>query len=210
MVIKICGIREKEDIVSISKMKVDYVGFIFVPDSPRDASETLDLKLTNLFSQVMPPIKKVGVFVNADLNEIFDTIEFYHLDAVQLHGNESVENCTILSDNVEVIKTIKISNVGDFAQTEKYESHVSKFLFEAHGESDGGNGIKFDWSLLNVYKGETPFLLSGGIGPEDIGEILKITHPQFEGVDVNSKFEKYPGKKNSSALTTFVNAVKSK
>ncbi len=210
MLVKICGIRENEDLISISQMKVDYVGFIFVPTSPRDASGKLIPGLLELYSQSSPNMKKVGVFVDADINEIFDHIEKFHLNAVQLHGNESVDTCSVLSDEVEVIKAIKISSAEDFAAAEHYEGVVSKFLFEAAGPLNGGNGIQFDWSLLNSYEGSTPFLLSGGIGPEDAIKILEIAHPQFVGIDINSKFEEYPGKKNISSLTTFVNTFKPK
>ena len=210
MLVKICGIREPEDLISISTMNVDYVGFIFVPTSPRYACGKLLPELTALFSNSSPNMKKVGVFVNEDINVIFDTIEKFHLDAVQLHGNESFDTCSALAGEVEVIKVIKISSTEDFTQAEQYEGNVSKFLFEPSGELDGGNGIKFDWSFLNSYDGSTPFLLSGGIGPEDAIKIFEIAHPQFVGIDINSKFEEYPGKKNISSLTTFVNTFKPK
>jgi phosphoribosylanthranilate isomerase len=210
MIVKICGVRENEDLISISQMNPDYVGFIFVPTSPRDASGKLFPDLLELYSASAPNMKKVGVFVDEDINVIFDTIEKFHLNAVQLHGDESYDTCSILSDEVEIIKTIKISSAEDFAKTEHYDGVVSKFLFETAGPLEGGNGIKFDWSLLNSYEGSTPFLLSGGIGPEDAVRILEIAHPQFVGIDINSKFEEYPGKKNISSLTTFVNTFKPK
>lgn len=208
MIVKICGVRENEDLISISQMNPDYVGFIFVPVSPRDASGKILPDLLEVYSASAPNMKKTGVFVDEDINVIFDTIEKFHLNAVQLHGEESYDTCNILSDDVEVIKTIKISSAEDFSKTEQYEGVVSKFLFEAVGPLDGGNGIKFDWNLLNSYEGSTPFLVSGGIGPEDAVRILEIAHPQFAGIDINSKFEEYPGKKNISALTTFVNTFK--
>jgi len=208
MLIKVCGIRESEDLISVSKLGVDYVGLIFVPGSPRCASGSIDPMLTELLSRSVPALKKVGVFLDAEMEEILDTIERYHLDAVQLHGSEPPATCALLSQSVEVIKAFSIGEEFDFSITADYEGVCNFFLFDTAGPFAGGNGYAFDWSLLGEYNGETLFLLSGGIGPADTVKVLEIVHPQFAGIDVNSKFELYPGKKDISRLTTFVRAFK--
>lgn len=208
MIVKVCGIRENEDLISVSAMGVDYVGFVFVPTSPRDASGKLDAGLTALLSRSVPNLKKVGVFVDADIEEIFQLIEIYNLNAVQLHGNENPEMCEVLSEKVEVIKAFSVDEEFDFEKCAAYEGKCTYSLFDTKGENAGGNGFAFDWSLLNHYNGSTPFLLSGGIGPTDAIRILEFIHPQFAGIDINSKFEIYPGKKNISSLNSFVGAFK--
>lgn len=208
MIIKTCGLRENEDLISVSTMGIDYAGFIFVPTSPRDASATLDAGLTELLSRSVPGMKKTGVFVDADPDEIFDKIERFHLNAVQLHGNESPEFCEELMGKAEVIKSFSINEEFDFEKTSFYEGKCTYFLFDTAGPLAGGNGFSFDWTLLNNYNGNTPFLLSGGIGPTSAISLLEFSHPQFAGIDINSKFELYPGKKNIPSLSSFVHAFK--
>ncbi len=208
MIVKVCGICESEDLISVSKMPVDYVGFIFVPTSPRNASAKLDMQLTELISRSTPQLKKAGVFVDVTKEEIMEFVQAYHLDAVQLHGNETPELCEQLSEMTNVIKAFSIDEHFDFESTSDYEGKCNFFLFDTAGPQAGGNGFSFDWSLLNNYNGSTPFLLSGGIGPADAIKVFEVAHPQFAGIDINSKFEMYPGKKNISSLTTFINAFK--
>jgi phosphoribosylanthranilate isomerase len=208
MIIKTCGIRENEDLISISSMGIDYAGFIFVPVSPRDASATLDEGLTELLSRSVPGLKKTGVFCNAEPEEIFSKIERFHLNAVQLHGNESSELCEELMERTEVIKTFSIDEEFDFEKTVFYEGKCTLFLFDTVGSLTGENSSSFDWSLLSNYNGETPFLLSGGIGPASAIPLLEFDHPQFAGIDISSKFEIYPGKKNIPSLSSFVHAFK--
>lgn len=204
MIIKTCGIRENEDLISVSSMGIDYAGFCFVPTSPRDASATLDAGLTELLSRSVPGMKKTGVFVDADPDEIFDKIERFHLGAVQLHGNETPDLCEAFIEKAEVIKSFPVDDEFDFEKTAFYEGKCTLFLFNAAGE----NGHSFDWSLLNNYNGATPFLLSGGIGPASALSLLEFMHPQFAGIDISHKFEIYPGKKNIPSLSSFVHAFK--
>ncbi len=208
MLIKVCGIRENEDLISISKLGIDYAGFIFTPTSPRDAAGILDTGLTELLARSVPNLKKTGVFVNADESEIHDRIDTFHLDAVQLHGEETPELCAALNERVEVIKAFPVESAEDFSAAAAYEGSCAFFLFDAAGPLAGGNGYPFDWSLLTAYEGNTPFFLSGGIGPQDAVRVMEILHPQFAGIDLNSKFELYPGKKDIPRLAAFVNAFK--
>ncbi|CAN5250692.1 phosphoribosylanthranilate isomerase [soil metagenome] len=208
MIIKVCGIKESEDLISISNMGIDYAGFIFVPTSPRDASATLDSGLTELLSRSVPDLKKIGVFLDADNEEVFEKIETFHLNAIQLHGIESPETCDLFSDKVEVIKAFSVNEDFDFETTLPYEGKCNYFIFDTAGPSAGGNGFSFDWELLKNYNGNTPFLLSGGIGPTSAIALMEFSHPQFAGIDINSKFELFPGKKNIPSLSSFVNAFK--
>jgi phosphoribosylanthranilate isomerase len=208
MIIKVCGIRANEDLVSVSSMGIDYAGFIFVPSSPRDASATLDPELTGLLSRSVPRLKKTGVFADTDTSEIYELIERYQLDAIQLHGEESPGYCEELSERVEVIKAFSVDEEFDFEKTFAYEGKCNLFLFDTKGFFAGGNGFSFDWALLKNYEGNIPFLLSGGIGPASAISLLEFSHPQFAGIDINSKFELYPGKKNIPALSSFVQAFK--
>ncbi|MDQ3109656.1 MAG: phosphoribosylanthranilate isomerase [Bacteroidota bacterium] len=208
MIIKACGLCEDEDLISVSAMGVDYAGFIFATDSPRDASSKLDPTLTGLLSQSVPGLKKTGVFVNSDLDEILEKITRFHLNAVQLHGNESPEVCELLLEKVEVIKSFSVNEEFDFEKVSFYEGKCTYFLFDTAGPLAGGNGFSFDWRLLGNYSGNTPFLLSGGIGPASAISLLEFSHPQFAGIDINSKFELYPGKKNILSLSSFVKAFK--
>ena len=153
-------------------------------------------------------IKKVGVFVNASINEINEKIKFFQLDIVQLHGNESVTYCkNVKKLGVEVIKVLSIGDKFDFATIKEYVLFVDYFLFDTKGKLPGGNGITFDWNVLENYHFNIPYFLSGGIGITEIDglkEFLKSPAAQkCFGIDVNSRFEKKPGTKNKIKLEKF-------
>ena len=156
--------------------------------------------------------KKVGVFVNAELDQVLNNVHDFQLDYVQLHGYESPEYCSELLSfwassslrSAKLIKAFSIDSDFDFTQTAEYEGRCAYFLFDTKGADFGGNGVTFDWTLLDQYQGATPFLLSGGI---DLGmevAIRSITHPQFDGVDINSRFEIEPGLKDIEKIQRFV------
>jgi len=207
MKIKVCGLRESEDLLSLGNSGIDYMGFVFYEASPRYARYKLDTEVLKL---VPKPVKKVGVFVDADAQEIIDTAEQFNLDVVQLHGQESPETCATLRARVRVIKAFNVDEEADLnALASPYEPHCDFFLFDASGIYPGGNGLRFNWELLSRYTLDTPFFLSGGIGPEHTAELMRIHHPQLHACDVNSRFELQPGKKNTSQIRFFVNALKS-
>lgn len=210
LLVKVCGIAANEDLVALSRSGIDYAGFIFVPSSPRYAAGKIDPQLTALLSRSVPSLKKTGVFLDESTETILETIEMYQLDAIQLHGSETPEQCAELAASCEVIKTFSIADASCFDACAAYEGSCSYFLFDAAGPQPGGNGFSFDWSLLNDYDGSTPFFLSGGIGPTDVLRILEIKHLSFAGIDVNSRFELYPGKKDIARLQTFLHAFKSR
>jgi phosphoribosylanthranilate isomerase len=205
MLIKVCGIRENEDLISVSKLGIEYAGFVFTPTSPRDAAGILDTGLTELLGRSVPNLRKTGVFADADESEINDMIDTFHLAAVQLQGEESPELCAALKERVEVIKAFPVVSAESFGPVAAYEGTCTFFLFDAPA---GENGYSFDWSLLTAYDGNTPFFLGGGIGPQDAIRVLEISHPQFAGIDIGSKFELYPGKKDIPRLAAFVHAFK--
>jgi phosphoribosylanthranilate isomerase len=204
--IKICGMKYPENILEVGSLLPDYMGFIFWEKSAR--------YFDGIIPELPKSIKKVGVFVDATLEEILEKISTYDLQAVQLHGDESVEFCEILKKNIsnvtEVIKVFSILNTFDFAVLKSFENVCDYFLFDTKGKLPGGNGTTFDWKVLEKYSSTKLIFLSGGIGIEEldsINEILKINLPVY-AIDVNSKFEIEPGLKNKIDLEIFVNSIR--
>ena len=193
--IKVCGMREAENIRKAEALGIDLMGFIFWPKSSRYVSERPAYLPTKC--------KRVGVFVDASLEEIRQHADDYQLDFIQLHGHESPAFAEALRP-LTLIKAFNIASAEDLRQTEAYEGIVDYFLFDTKGKSVGGNGEKFDWSVLADYAGETPFLLSGGIGPDDAERVKSFHHPQCIGIDLNSKFEVAPALKDIQKLKTFI------
>ncbi|OIP84468.1 MAG: N-(5'-phosphoribosyl)anthranilate isomerase [Porphyromonadaceae bacterium CG2_30_38_12] len=205
MKIKICGMKYPSNVLEVKALQPDFMGFIFYPKSPRYA-EPLDMETLN---SIPKSIKKIGVFVNEDLENILTIVFKYKLDGVQLHGAENVEICRKLKEaGLLVLKAFPIADASNFRVTKIYEGACDYFLFDTKTEVYGGSGLKFDWSILNEYKGETLFLLSGGIAPDDSDAILEINHPKFAGIDLNSKFEVKPGLKNVDVLRGFLIEIK--
>ena len=204
MKIKICGLKSESNILGLSKLKPDYMGFVFWEKSKRLViGSTPNLSKTK--------IKKTGVFVNADFEKIKDKVRVHKLEAIQLHGHESPEFCEKIKNlGVEIIKAFSIDENFNFNILEKYELCSDYFLFDTKGKSPGGNGVSFDWEILRNYKYEKKFFLSGGIGIESINAIKKIKNlslPLF-CVDINSKFELNPGEKNIELIKSFKNSLK--
>ena len=123
-----------------------------------------------------------------------------------MHGHESTAYCAQLK-GLKLIKAFNIATAKDFEQTKSYEKLVDYFLFDAKGKSVGGNGTKFEWSVLDNYHGPTPFILSGGIGPDDATSIRRFHHPRLAGIDLNSRFELAPSLKDVTALQKFLNEL---
>ncbi len=160
-------------------------------------------------------INKVGVFVNASAQDIITHVVNYRLDAIQLHGLETPTficnlKATLIPDicsRIKVFKAVSIASAEDFCRCSQYEGIVDMFVFDTKCAGHGGSGRQFDWSVLDSYKGNTPFLLSGGIGFEDAERIKNIRHPKLAGVDLNSRFELEPGVKDVELLKAFVNKI---
>ena len=180
-----------------------WMGFIFYPKSSRYVSEVPAYLPTKC--------KRVGVFVDASTDEIIKKIHDFSLDAIQLHGNESPEQIShllSLTSHLSIIKAFNIATAEDLKSTASYTGLADYFLFDTKGQSVGGNGEKFDWSVLSNYEGDTPFLLSGGIGPDDAARVSSFRHPKCVGIDLNSKFESSPAFKDVTTLSRFLNEIK--
>lgn len=211
--------RDADNVRAVAALDIDFLGFIFYPKSPRYAQKAVPETelMTNTATasrrndMVMRKPQRVGVFVDETPQAIIAHIHNDQLDYVQLHGHELPEMIdhlkrAVISDNhhsLKVIKAFSISKPDDLLQTKAYEGIADLFLFDTPTESYGGSGKKFDWQMLQAYDGHTPFLLSGGIGPEDIDRIHKFEHPQCIGIDLNSRFETAPGIKDVEALRRF-------
>ncbi len=199
--LKICGMKETENIKEISALNPDYFGFIFWEKSKRNM--TLDL-----IPELLETTKKVGVFVDASIQEIAAKINQYQLDIIHLHGNESVIFCkNVKKLGVEVIKVFSIDSNFNFSKLEEYVLTVDYFLFDTKGKLPGGNGVTFDWKILENYPFEKKFFLSGGIGINELEAIKKFKKTKVAekciAIDVNSRFETKPGLKNKIELEKF-------
>lgn len=197
--IKVCGMREAENIREAEALGIDWMGFIFWPKSSRYVAERPTYLPTRC--------KRVGVFVDEQIEQVRHIAEDYALDIIQLHGNESPEYARTLGGRT-LIKAFNIATADDLSQTRPYEGLVDLFLFDTKGRAVGGNGEKFDWTVLNAYQGATPFLLSGGIGPDDAERIRAFRHPRCIGIDLNSRFEVSPAFKDVDLLREFVKNIR--
>ncbi len=191
---KVCGMKYPDNITGLIQHAPNFIGFIFYKKSARFA-DPLDKALVNT---IPSDIHKVGVFVNEEITGVHEKIRAYQLDYVQLHGDESLEYIQNLKAVDPDIKVIKVFRVVDKLPPEiySYEGHVALFLFDTATSQYGGSGKHFDWNFLKNYDLETPYLLSGGIDLEDIDTIEQMDFPGLIGIDVNSKFEISPAKKN--------------
>ena len=218
-IIKVCGMSDANNIREIEQLGKEFsipnsqfsipnsqfpilnsqfslaLGFIFWPKSSRYVSKRPEYLPT--------ACKRVGVFVDEDIEPVKRIADEYKLDHIQLHGYESIDYCEQLN-GYSIIKAFNIATPDDLAQTEVYEGNVDYFLFDTKGKQVGGNGQKFDWRVLNAYAGTTPFLLSGGIGPDDAERVRAFRHPKCVGIDLNSRFELAPGVKDAIALRHFI------
>ena len=196
--------REAENIREVEALGIDMMGFIFWPKSSRYVSQRPDYLPTKC--------KRVGVFVDEDREQVKRLAAEYRLDYIQLHGHETPEVISYLRTpalpHPRILKAFNISTAEDLLQTQPYEGLVDGFLFDAKGKSVGGNGEKFNWDVLDAYDGETPFLLSGGIGPDDVERVHAFRHPKCIGIDLNSRFELSPGLKDIAKLKEIIYNLK--
>lgn len=199
MLIKVCGLSEESEITELANSGIDMLGFIFHKASRRNLNYD-EAKGTFIRSLAC---EKVGVFVNEEFDYILQTGFYFSLTHIQLHGNESPGMVQALSRYFKVIKAFSIHSKFDFRVCDLYPS-ADLLLFDKKGDLAGGNGTQFDWKLLDSYQGDIPFLLSGGIGKNDVKAIKEMNHPFFEGIDVNSKFEIEPSRKNIPEIKTFM------
>ncbi len=204
MKIKVCGMKYPENIQAVAALQPDYMGFIFYEKSPRNFEGTIP--------EIDSAINKTGVFVNAPISFVLEKVQQHGFKAVQLHGAESVAYCQELNSHdidLELFKVFSIKDEFDFSVLKNYEPFVNYFLFDTKGKDKGGNGYAFDWEVLKKYPSEKPFILSGGIGVneiENVKEILKTNLPIY-ALDINSKFETEPAVKDVVLLEQFFKEI---
>ena len=226
--------RDAQNIREVSQLGVDMIGMIFYPKSPRyvemqsshagiipdyakediEASDSSGSSSESVSTSSKSPAR-VGVFVDDMVQNIVTRVVNYHLDYVQLHGNEPREMCENLKSTldpdirpgIKIIKAISVSDASDIQKYKEYVGAVDLFLFDTKCKTVGGSGQQFDWQVLEQYDGEVPFLLSGGIGPEDASRLHAFHHPKCIGIDLNSRFEIEPGVKDVEKLKGFLNEI---
>ena len=244
--IKVCGMRDAENIREVerlftqdsslftqdsslptlhSSLPTFWMGFIFWPKSSRYVAEPP--------AYLPERAKRVGVFVDEDVEQICRIARDFALDVIQLHGHESPDfirrlqcsmfngqcsmvngqrsmfngQCSMVNVQCSMVKAFNIATASDLEQTKAYEGLVDYFLFDTKATLPGGSGQQFDWSILEAYKGETPFLLSGGIGPDDAERVKSFRHPRCAGIDLNSRFEVAPALKDVKKLKEFLEKI---
>jgi len=196
MKIKVCGLREANNMEAVAALKPDYMGFIWYTQSPRYVYRLPETVLQQLPAGII----KTAVFVNEEMPVIKALIKQFDFEAVQLHGQENPEFCSELKQQVQVLKAFGLDEQFDFGRLEPYVGCVDYFLFDTKTSKHGGSGQTFNWGLLDNYQLDVPFFLSGGLGLDNLNEIKKIKHPAFYGVDLNSRFETEPGLKDINKL----------
>lgn len=192
--------RDAENIRKVERLGIDMMGFICWPRSPRYVSEV---------PTYLPQCERVGVFVNPTLYEIQKRMETFDFSYIQLHGTESPEFCQAVREKTgcKVIKAISISSEADHALADQYEGFADLLLFDTKCTSFGGSGKQFSWDILRDYRNALPFLLSGGIGPEDTERLRQFHHPKCLGFDINSRFEIEPGIKDTEKIQNFIKGI---
>lgn len=240
MIIKVCGLRDTENINEVSALDIDMIGFNFWPQSKRFVSmlpcnagimpdysrERLEEAAgrsgnnkghgQDAVASIVRKVARVGLFVDEMPQTVVTYTYNYKLDYIQLHGSEQpveIENLrrTLVPDiapGIKFIKAFGISTERDLEHCAAYEGVADMFVFDYKSPGKGGSGKHFDWTVLEAYRGKTPFLLSGGIGPDDAEAIREFSHPAFAGVDVNSRFETAPAVKDVEMLRTFVGKIR--
>ena len=211
MLVKVCGLTTMMNIEEIANLTPDYMGFVFYDKSPRYVGDSLNaIQLQHLDTR----IKKTGVFVNEMPRVIAECVRTYYLNAIQLHGDEplaTVKESARMLGGVSIIKAFRIHEGFDFAAVADYEAFCSLFLFDAAQESYGGGGTSFNWDLLKRYTGSVPFLLAGGLSPENLEDALDVVaaHPLGRGVDLSSGLEIRPGVKSLTKTKEVIDIVRS-
>ena len=210
--------RDADNIRDISALGVDMIGLIFYPPSPRYVQQFSSG--AGIIPDYAPDMGKtplrVGVFVDDMPQNIVTRVYNYKLDYIQLHGNEpreTLENLRATIDpdinpNIKIIKVISVSSAEDIKKYKEYVGAADLFLFDTKCKTVGGSGEQFDWQVLQAYDGDVPFLLSGGIGPDDAERVRNFHHPKCIGIDLNSKFEIEPALKDVEKLKQFLVKVK--
>lgn len=196
--LKVCGMKQADNLEAVAALQPDFLGFIFYPKSKRYMAETLSPEQVRELSS---SIQRVGVFVNAEVGEVLEQAKKYDLDILQLHGDETPEQCAALKGRgYQIVKAFGLDENFDFEQLKGYAEVVDFYLFDTKGPAYGGNGVVFDWSVLKKYDQQKPFFLSGGLGIEEVKKLDELPNLPLYAIDVNSRFEIEPGLKDPGLL----------
>lgn len=211
MRIKVCGMTSTEQVLQLDDMGVEFAGFIFYPKSPRYVHKFMpQAEIKKIKGK---HINKVGVFVNAPVEEVLQTVDDCGLYLVQLHGDETPKYCEKIANYVGVVKAFRLREEDNVLwKVKDYMDIADMFLFDTEGAGYGGTGKQFDWNILRGLNIGKPFFLSGGIGPDDVGKLKEFSGEPVSkdlfSADVNSKFEIAPGIKDMDKLRAFVQSIK--
>lgn len=206
--IKICGLSNIEAIDRVIERGASHIGFIFFAKSPRNIEPDLAGKLAD---QVRGKVKIVAVTVNADDDDLDEIIALLRPDIIQLHGSETPERVLQIKAlfGLPVMKAFAIRDADDLARIDPYIGITERFLFDAKAPAGsdlpGGNGVSFDWSLLNELDESIDYMLSGGLNKNNVSEALAITGAR--GIDISSGVENAPGIKDLTMIDAFFDAV---
>lgn len=209
--VKICGLSTPETVTAAAEAGADYIGFVFYARSPRHVSPARAAELAKL---APAEVLKVALVVDADDKTIGEIMDSLRPDILQLHGAETPDRlCEIKSRfGVTLMKAVAVAGPEDLGRISVYRDSADLLLFDAKPPKSmpqalpGGNGLVFDWTLIAGQKPELPWMLSGGLTAENVGEAIRITGA--EAVDVSSGVEDAPGRKNPELIRKFIRAAK--
>ena len=205
MRVKVCGITQEEQLLKLAETGATFAGLIFYPKSPRYVLRqmtTSQIKKEN-------NVNKVGVFVNASVEEVLHVVDECRLHMVQLHGDETPRYCEKIADYISVVKAFRISDSDNIGwRIKDYMEVCDMFMFDTEGAGYGGTGKKFDWGKLHDVAVGKPYFLSGGIEPADVEKLKSFSLlPEAKGlfaIDINSRFEILPGVKDMERIKKFI------
>lgn len=209
MLIKVCGMRDADNIRAVEALGIDLMGFIFYDKSKRNVSVTP--------AYLPASCQRVGVFVNATPDVILSRVSEFGLTYVQLHGDESLSFvrqlrqrlATDIPHDVRIVRSVAVASGREAQNARMWDGFADVLLFETPSTGYGGSGVSFDWNLLSSYQGQTPFLIAGGIGMDCIYQLRQFSHQRWLGIDLNSRFEIEPAVKDIAKLQQFINSIKS-
>lgn len=196
--LKVCGMRDPANIMAVGALRPDFMGFIFVPSSPRYVGPTLRAEQIAIPSTV----GRIGVFKDASLDTVIELAHACNLTGAQLHGDEGVDYMSALKralPELLIIKAVNVQGASDIARLSVIDGTPDIFLLDG---KNPGSGASFDWELLSRYQAPVDFLLAGGIGVSEISTVVKLAGrcPRLLGVDINSRVESAPGVKDVSLV----------
>jgi len=201
-----CGTTNPDDAAAAVQVGVDGLGFIFVPESPRNVEPEM---VRTIIGMVPPFIHCVGVFVDRPIKEVVELVNFCKLGHVQLHGKEDAAYCRQLSEqcNCTLIKAFRVGSETVAADFIPYDDVVKGYLLDTYKKgSSGGTGKSFDWKIIDSLYLQRPVILAGGLTADNISDAIETVHPF--AVDINSGVEKEPGVKDHNKLRKLIEQVR--